>query len=66
MDMPFPFSLIGFGSLIGATVIVMGFYAVVWGKSKEEEKAIEGSGVGESLASSSDKIPLLQDKASSV
>ncbi|XP_056165686.1 WAT1-related protein At5g40240-like isoform X2 [Syzygium oleosum] len=54
------------GSLIGATVIVMGFYAVVWGKSKEEEKAIEGSGVGESLASSSDKIPLLQDKASSV
>ncbi|KAI6685193.1 hypothetical protein NL676_031106 [Syzygium grande] len=48
------------GSLIGAIVIVMGFYAVVWGKSKEEEKRIEGSGVGGSLASSSHKIPLLQ------
>ncbi|XP_030468863.2 WAT1-related protein At5g40240-like [Syzygium oleosum] len=51
------------GSLIGAIVIVMGFYGVVWGKSKEEEKTIEGSGVGGSLATSSHEIPLLQDKA---
>ena len=57
----------GFGSLIGAIVIAMGFYAVTWGKSKEEEKTIEGSGrVDGSLASSSHKIPLLQSKASSV
>ncbi|KAK3443893.1 hypothetical protein EUGRSUZ_B03946 [Eucalyptus grandis] len=54
------------GSLIGAIVIVMGFYGVVWAKSKEEEKTIEGSGVEESLASSSDKIPLLRNKASRV
>ncbi|XP_056165688.1 WAT1-related protein At5g40240-like [Syzygium oleosum] len=54
------------GSLIGPIVIVMGFFAVVWGKSKEEEKTIEGSGVGGSLASSSHKIPLLQNTASSV
>ncbi|XP_056165863.1 WAT1-related protein At5g40240-like isoform X2 [Syzygium oleosum] len=54
------------GSLIGAIVIVMGFYGVVWGKSKEEEKTMEGGGVGGSLASSSHKMPLLQDNASSV
>ncbi|XP_030520891.1 WAT1-related protein At5g40240-like [Rhodamnia argentea] len=54
------------GSLIGVIVIVMGFYVVMWGKSKEEEKTIEGSGVGGSLASSSHKIPLLQSEASSV
>ncbi|KAF8039466.1 hypothetical protein BT93_B1868 [Corymbia citriodora subsp. variegata] len=56
------------GSLIGAVVIVMGFCGVVWGKAKEEEeKTIEGSSrVGESLASSGDKIPLLQSRGSSV
>ncbi|XP_018724825.2 WAT1-related protein At3g28100 [Eucalyptus grandis] len=54
------------GSIIGAIVIVMGFYGVMWGKSKEEETTIEGSGVGESLASSVHKTPLLQNKASSV
>ncbi|KAF8039475.1 hypothetical protein BT93_B1872 [Corymbia citriodora subsp. variegata] len=56
------------GSLIGAIVIVMGFYGVVWGKSKEEEeKKMEGSGAGGgSLASSSHRIPLLQNRASSV
>ncbi|XP_030520897.2 WAT1-related protein At5g40240-like [Rhodamnia argentea] len=54
------------GSLIGAIVIVMGFYVVVWGKSKEEETTIKGSGDGRSLASSSHKIPLLQSRASSV
>ncbi|XP_071724697.1 WAT1-related protein At5g40240-like [Rutidosis leptorrhynchoides] len=51
------------GSLIGAMVIAMGFYGVVWGKSKEEE---ERTTEGGSLASSSHKIPLLQNKASSV
>ncbi|XP_030468852.1 WAT1-related protein At5g40240-like [Syzygium oleosum] len=54
------------GSLIGAIVIVMGFYAAVWGKSKEEDKTFESSRVGGSLASAGDKTPLLQDKVSSV
>ncbi|XP_030468864.2 WAT1-related protein At4g15540-like [Syzygium oleosum] len=54
------------GSLIGAIVIVMGFYAAMWGKSKEEDKTMEGSGVDGSLASSSHKIPLLQNQTSSV
>ncbi|KAF8039472.1 hypothetical protein BT93_B1871 [Corymbia citriodora subsp. variegata] len=54
------------GSLIGAIVIVMGFYLAVWGKSNEEEKTIEGSVVEESLASTGHKIPLLQDQPSSV
>ncbi|XP_048136822.1 WAT1-related protein At5g40240-like [Rhodamnia argentea] len=54
------------GSLIGALVIVMGFHTAVWAKSKEEEKAIEGSGVGGSFASSSHDTPLLQNQASSV
>ncbi|XP_010043810.2 WAT1-related protein At4g15540 isoform X1 [Eucalyptus grandis] len=52
------------GSLIGAAVIAMGFYAVMWGKSREEEKIIEDSGGADgSLASSSQKIPLLQSKS---
>ncbi|KAK3442353.1 hypothetical protein EUGRSUZ_B02543 [Eucalyptus grandis] len=55
------------GSLIGAAVIAMGFYAVMWGKSREEGKTIEGSGGADgSLASSSHKIPLLQSKSLSV
>ncbi|KAL3752427.1 hypothetical protein ACJRO7_013131 [Eucalyptus globulus] len=54
------------GSLIGAIVIVMGFYLAVWGKSKEEEKTMEGGGAGGSLASTSHKIPLLQNQPSSV
>ncbi|XP_076884788.1 WAT1-related protein At5g40230-like [Bidens hawaiensis] len=41
------------GCLIGSTVIVIGFYGVMWGKSKED-KAVEVE---------SSKSPLLQDKS---
>ncbi|KAI6685190.1 hypothetical protein NL676_031103 [Syzygium grande] len=61
-----PMSNLEKGLLIGAIVIVMGFYAAVGGKSKEEEKTVESNRVGGSLASSGYKIPLLQDKVSSV
>ncbi|THG23241.1 hypothetical protein TEA_026199 [Camellia sinensis var. sinensis] len=53
------------GSIIGAIVIVMGFYGVIWAQSKEEEKAINGvDDDGLPSVSSSDKhkdkTPLLQ------
>ncbi|XP_022726178.1 WAT1-related protein At5g40240-like isoform X2 [Durio zibethinus] len=48
------------GSVIGAIIIVTGFYAVLWGKAKEEKMG-EESGV-ESLESSSQKVPLLQNR----
>ncbi|XVF44059.1 hypothetical protein PTKIN_Ptkin02bG0090000 [Pterospermum kingtungense] len=47
--------------VIGAFIIVTGFYAVLWGKAKEEKIMSEGSGV-ESFKSSSSKVPLLQNK----
>ncbi|KAK2636413.1 hypothetical protein Ddye_031205 [Dipteronia dyeriana] len=47
-------------SLIGAIIIVAGFYSVMWGKAKEEY-TIEHSEVG-SLKSSSEKVPLLHNK----
>ncbi|CAJ1931509.1 unnamed protein product [Sphenostylis stenocarpa] len=31
------------GSLIGAVIIVVGFYAVLWGKSKEENEIAKGA-----------------------
>ncbi|PKI56233.1 hypothetical protein CRG98_023428 [Punica granatum] len=46
------------GSLIGAIVIVGGFYVVMWGKAKEE-KAVEPIDQSGFLPSSSNKIPLL-------
>ncbi|KAH0991612.1 hypothetical protein GBA52_003095 [Prunus armeniaca] len=46
-----------FGSLVGALIIVTGFYAVMWGKAKEE-KLVEG-GSRESLGQN--KVPLLQN-----
>ncbi|ONI19456.1 hypothetical protein PRUPE_3G280700 [Prunus persica] len=46
------------GSLVGATIISIGFYTVLWGKAKEE--AVEDS-VADSLeAPSAHKAPLLQ------
>ncbi|AES96253.2 putative EamA domain-containing protein [Medicago truncatula] len=46
------------GSLIGAVIIVVGFYAVQWGKASEEkvEKGIEN------LETQSNVVPLLQNK----
>jgi hypothetical protein len=45
-------------SLVGATVIVIGFYSVMWGKAKEEKVGVD-DGV-RSFESSSQKVPLLQ------
>ncbi|WCJ21693.1 nodulin MtN21 /EamA-like transporter family protein [Euphorbia peplus] len=45
------------GSLVGASVIVIGFYAVIWGKSKEQNTVVDA---GISSKSSSQKVPLLQ------
>ncbi|OVA16286.1 Drug/metabolite transporter [Macleaya cordata] len=51
------------GSVVGAIVISLGFYAVMWGKAKEEEKMgtddIKEIG-SSSLGSSTQKVPLLQ------
>lgn len=45
-------------SIIGAIIISVGFYGLLWGKAKEEVKELEGVEV-DSLESSS-KAPLLQ------
>ncbi|XP_031399379.1 WAT1-related protein At4g15540-like [Punica granatum] len=48
------------GSLIGAIVIVGGFYVVMWGKAKESEDMASGpSSASEALPQTSHKIPLL-------
>ncbi|KAG8366181.1 hypothetical protein BUALT_Bualt17G0049900 [Buddleja alternifolia] len=49
-----------FGSVIGAVVLVIGFYAVIWGKAKES-KTKNGSGVCD-VESTSHEVPLLQDR----
>ena len=46
-------------SLIGATVIALGFYAVIWGQA--QEKTIENRGIC-SFESSSAKVPLLENE----
>ncbi|KAJ7945900.1 WAT1-related protein [Quillaja saponaria] len=47
------------GSVIGAVVIVAGFYAVMWAQSKEEEN---GKSQVNSLLSSSQNSPLLESR----
>ncbi|XP_022631995.1 WAT1-related protein At5g40210-like [Vigna radiata var. radiata] len=47
------------GSLIGAVIFVVGFYAVLWGKSKEESEIAIGV---ENLESPCHNVPLLQDR----
>ncbi|KAK1555783.1 hypothetical protein Q3G72_031236 [Acer saccharum] len=49
------------GSLIGAIIIVAGFYSVMWGKAKEEN-TIEHSDVGSLKSSTGEKVPLLHNK----
>ncbi|KAJ4711148.1 WAT1-related protein [Melia azedarach] len=60
MDAIFLGEALHLGSLIGAVIIVAGFYAVMWGKSKEE-KTTDDTEVG-SLRLSSEKAPLLENK----
>ncbi|KAI4328222.1 hypothetical protein L6164_020595 [Bauhinia variegata] len=50
------------GSLIGAVIIVLGFYAVMWGKTMEEK--IEGD--IENSESCSDKVPLIQNRTQQI
>ncbi|KAJ4711153.1 WAT1-related protein [Melia azedarach] len=47
------------GSLIGAAVIVIGFYSVMWGKAKDVNMGVDA--IVRSLESSSQKAPLLQN-----
>lgn len=47
------------GSLIGAILIVVGFYCVMWGKAKEQRTGEETRISG--LESSREKVPLLQN-----
>ncbi|KAL7261073.1 hypothetical protein ACSBR1_006676 [Camellia fascicularis] len=49
------------GSVIGAVIIVVGFYAVVWGKAKDE-KTVEDSKIIGVESSSSTKVPLLENR----
>lgn len=46
-------------SLIGAAVIVIGFYSVMWGKAKDVNMGVDA--IVRSLESSSQKAPLLQN-----
>lgn len=50
--------MFNFCSLIGAVVIVCGFYVVMWGKAKEDI-ARNGHCVVEALPQTSQKTPLL-------
>lgn len=46
-------------------MIVIGFYAVMWGKAQEWKMKRDEKGV-KSLESGNGKVPLLQDRAQSV
>ncbi|XP_012092057.1 WAT1-related protein At3g28050 isoform X2 [Jatropha curcas] len=46
------------GCLAGATVIVIGFYSVLWGKANEQKMGIDAG--AKTIESSSQKVPLLQ------
>ncbi|KAE9614355.1 putative EamA domain-containing protein [Lupinus albus] len=49
-----------FGTVLGAVILSLGFYAVIWGKAQEEEMSEEiEEGITESLPNS--KTPLLKD-----
>ncbi|KAK8631499.1 hypothetical protein V6N13_028284 [Hibiscus sabdariffa] len=48
------------GSVIGAVILSMGFYAVIWGKAKEEERIDEDSGSSSLGQLPNNKVPLLQ------
>ncbi|CAN0857396.1 WAT1-related protein At3g28050 [Linum grandiflorum] len=61
MGVMFLGDILHIGSLIGATTIAIGFYTLMWGKSKEESE--EQSHVSSSsllLPHSTEKVPLLQ------
>ena len=51
-------------SVVGAAIIVPGFYAVIWGQVKEEE-VVEDYQIS-SYESSSTRAPLLQNQGTKV
>ncbi|KDO66273.1 hypothetical protein CISIN_1g0335191mg, partial [Citrus sinensis] len=46
--------------LVGATIISLGFYTVMWGKAKEEVS--EDPGVDSQESAAAQKVPLLQSR----
>ena len=54
-----PFFFCAFYSLVGATIISIGFYTVMWGKAKEEIGEDYGVSSPESPPTTQ-KVPLLQ------
>lgn len=47
-------------SVIGAALIALGFYSVLWGKAEEAKMVEDGSGISQ-LDSSPDQVPLLRN-----
>ncbi|KAK4754774.1 hypothetical protein SAY87_008531 [Trapa incisa] len=65
MGVMFLGDILHLGSLVGAMVISMGFYTVMWGKMKEE--MVQDYGTSHEVPVSNGKVPLLQDyRATSV
>lgn len=52
-------------SVVGAAIIVLGFYAVLWGQA-QEEVVIEHHPITSSHESSSPNAPLLQNNGTEV
>ncbi|KAJ4833448.1 hypothetical protein Tsubulata_042927 [Turnera subulata] len=52
------------GSVIGAVVISIGFYAVIWGKAQEQECSTQDNCSGSFGSSPDGKVPLLQSHKS--
>ncbi|KAH7570248.1 hypothetical protein JRO89_XS05G0075700 [Xanthoceras sorbifolium] len=65
MDFFFLAETLCIGSLIGAIIIVIGFYSVMWGKTKEE-KFEHTTAVLRSHRSYDEKVPLLQNEIEEV
>lgn len=60
LDTPF---VLAARSVIGAIIIVTGFYGVMWAQSKEEEKIQANTDGRSQLLSHSRETPLLEDYA---
>ncbi|XP_059658546.1 WAT1-related protein At3g28050-like [Cornus florida] len=65
MGVTFLGDILHIGSVIGATIIAIGFYSEMWGKAREE-KTVEGNGLSDCDSSSSTKVPFLQNKCMEV
>ncbi|XP_027361187.1 WAT1-related protein At5g40240-like [Abrus precatorius] len=62
MGVTFLGDILYLGSVIGAAIIAIGFYAVIWGQAQEEKIAREKNGICSIISSSSSEAPLLQNK----